>query len=124
MFRDQLLGLIKKGSGLLVKSGSHTSAAVVAHGEGEAERLVMRGLGELGLADDSGGLLPGRKGDRRKVALATVIKSQTSVGNEWLARRLQMGHNRSVSRLIRQGADDPEIREMCKNLRKMLPCED
>ena len=35
-----------------------------------------------------------------------------------------MGHNRSVSRLIRQVNDNPEIKRLCSKLLKMLPCED
>lgn len=123
-FREQLLGLVKKGSRLLLKKGSHSAAPVKSHGEAEAERMVMRGLEETGLADEAGRLIRTRKGDPRKVALASVVKARTSVGNEWLAQRLEMGHNRSVSRLIRQGNDNPEVRKLCTKLEKMLPCED
>jgi len=35
-----------------------------------------------------------------------VAKVHTGVGNEWLAVRLEMSPNRSVSRLIRQGSDN------------------
>jgi putative transposase len=81
-FRDQLLGLIKKGSKLLSKKGSHATAAVKCHGEGEAEKLVVLGLKALGLVNDAGELIQARKGNLRKVALATVVKSHTSVSNE------------------------------------------
>ena len=56
------------------------------HGEGQAERMVVRGLAELGLANDAGGLIQARKGDPRKIALASVVKDHTSVSNEWLAQ--------------------------------------
>ncbi len=52
------------------------------------------------------------------------MKTNTSVGNEWLAARLEMRHNRSVSRLIRQGNRDADIEKLCSKLKKMLPCED
>ena len=53
-----------------------------------------------------------------------MVKAHTSAGNEWLAIRLEMGHNRSVSSLIRQGNDDAKIKKLCAKLTKMLPCED
>jgi len=39
-----------------------------------------------------------------------MVKAHTSFGNEWLAVRLEMGHNRAVSRLIRQGSDADKIK--------------
>jgi len=123
-FRDRLLDLVKKGSKILVKKGSHAAAPIRRHDELEAEKIVMKGLKQFGLVDEAGGLSPSRKGDFRKVALASVIKAHTSVGNEWLAVRLEMGHNRSVSRLIRQGSDADKIKKLCVKLTKMLPCED
>ena len=123
-FRDRLLALVGKGSTALRAKGSWTGKAVAAHGEREAERLAATGVRELGLCDDGGNLLPARKGDPRKVALATFVRSRTAVGNEWIANRLEMGHNRSVSRLIRQGTDHKEVRKCLHKLEQMLPCED
>ena len=77
---------------------------------------------ELGLLDEKGQPIPARKGDPRKVA--SVLKAHTSIDNEWISQRLEMGHNRSVSRLIRQGNENPEIKRLCSELLKMLPCED
>jgi hypothetical protein len=65
-----------------------------AANEGEAERIVVWGMVALGLLDGKGKPVPARKGDPRKVVLASVVKSHTSVGNEWIAKRLEMGHNR------------------------------
>jgi putative transposase len=42
-FRDQSQGLVEKASKLLRKKGNHATAAVKCHGEGEAERMVVRG---------------------------------------------------------------------------------
>ena len=66
---------------------------------------------KLELCDVKGKLLPARKGDPRKVALATLLRTRTALGNEWVAKRREMGHDRSVSRLIRLGADHNEIRK-------------
>jgi len=92
---------MRKRSKILVKKGSHAAAPLRRHGELEAEKIVVIGLKQFGLVNEAGCLSPSRKGDPRKVALASVVKAHTSAGNEWLAIRLEMGHNRSVSRLIR-----------------------
>ncbi|MCX8496199.1 MAG: hypothetical protein ORN51_08465 [Akkermansiaceae bacterium] len=49
---------------------------------------------------------------------------QTSSPNAWISQRLEMGHNRSVSRLIRSDNDNPEIKRLCSKLPRMLRCED
>ena len=92
------LALVEKGSKALRKKGSHSGGAVAAHGEREAAPLLAAGLRKLELCDEMGKLLPARKGDPRKVALATLIRTHTVMGNEWVAKRLEMGHDRSVSR--------------------------
>jgi putative transposase len=124
-FKDQLLGLIGKGSKALRKTGSHQGIATRDHGEAEAERLVILGLEHLGLLESvDGRMVHMRKGDPRKVVIATLVKSRTSVGNEWLAQRLEMGHSRAMSRLIRQGRENPEILKLSEKLEKMLRCAD
>ena len=85
--------------------------------------MVVRRLEELGLVNDAGELIQARKADPRKIALASVVKAHTSVSNEWLAQRLERGHNRSVSRLIRQGNENSQTRKLGSMLKKMLPCE-
>lgn len=47
---------------------------------------------KLGLADEAGLLIRTRKGDPRKGTLASVVKARTSIGNESLAQRFEMGH--------------------------------
>ena len=42
---------------------------------------------KLGLADEAGLLIGTRKG-----TLASVVKARTSIGNESLAQRFEMGH--------------------------------
>ncbi len=55
--------------------------------------------------------------------MAMLIKRHKSASNIWVAERLGMGHDRSVSRLIKQGKDDDAIQKQCKSLEKMLSCE-
>jgi len=82
-----------------------------------AHREVREALWEekLALAAQALGLnlaeLPAQKSAAEKVALATVLKTATSVSNPWLATRLQMGQPASVSQYVRRfrlrgGADD------------------
>ncbi|MEI7957111.1 MAG: hypothetical protein WCJ66_18265, partial [Verrucomicrobiota bacterium] len=123
-FRDRLLALVEKGNKALRKGGSHSGMAVAAHGVREAERLVADGLRELELCDEEEKLRFVRKGDPRKVALATLLRTQTSITNQWIAKRLEMGHDRSVSRLIRQGSNHNEVRKCLQHLEQMLRCED
>ena len=59
-----------------------------------------------------------RKGDTRKVAMAILIKRHTSASNIWIAERIGMGHDRSVSRSIKQGKDNEIISQRCKELEK------
>lgn len=123
-FRDRLLNLIEKPVQALRSKGSHSGLALGGHGEHEAERIVALGLAAWGLPEGRDLHETIRKGDARKVALATVAKRYTSVSNLWLAQRLGMGHDRSVSRLIRQGADNDAVTKWCRELVEMLPCED
>lgn len=125
-FKEHLLGLIAKGSKALRRKGSHQGTATREHGEFEAERLITQALVRLGLAETSEGkMIRTRKGDPRKVAIATLVKSRTSVGNDWLAQRLEMGHSRAMSRLIRQGRENLEIAKLSRQLlEKMLQCAD
>jgi hypothetical protein len=55
-----------------------------------------------------------------KVAISILIPHHASAGNLWIAERLGMGHDQSVSRLIKQGKD--AILRQCKQREKMFPC--
>jgi len=58
------------------------------------------------------------------LSLATSLRARTAMGNEWVAKRLEMGHDRSVSRLIRHGGNHCEVRKCLRFLGQMLQCED
>lgn len=107
-FRDQLLNLIEGGSTAQQKKGSHTRVELKSYRESEAERIVHFGLERLEVSDEESQLSAMRKGDVREVAVAMVLKARTKVGNEWITQRLKMGHNRSVSRLIKMGREEPK----------------
>ena len=59
-----------------------------------AKKLLERGLGALGETLVS--IRPMRRNDPRKQALAWLIKSNTMAGDEWITRKLDMGHRSNV----------------------------
>ena len=123
-FRDKLLALLEKGAKVLKSKGSHSGPALQKHDETTAEKIVQTGLRLWKMPDGKELQENARKGDPRKVAMAILIKRHTSASNIWTAERLGMGHDRSVSRLIKQGKDNETISQRCKELEKMLKCED
>jgi len=86
------------------------------HGEWEAERLLARGLEELGIPGEE--FLGKRSGSLEKQAMAWLIKSHTSVTGRWIAERLRMGHPQNVSREITRfrHAEAPEIQKLKKRI--------
>ena len=123
-FRDKLLALLEKGAKAVKTRGSHTGSALQDHGEAAAEKIVQAGLA-LWVMPDGEELRGGwRKSDARKVAMAMMIKQHTDVSNFWIAERLGMGRDRSVSRLVKEGKMNHESKNLCRALEKMLPRED
>jgi hypothetical protein len=43
-------------------------------------------------------LMPLKRSDPRKLAIARLIRSRTSVPNQWIVRQLSLGHVSNVSR--------------------------
>jgi hypothetical protein len=61
-----------------------------------------------------------RKSDSRKVQIAIMLRTHTSVSNEWIAQKLAMGHPGSVSRSVSDGRADNTMLKSIKNIEKML----
>ena len=97
-FRDRMLkhvdAVMQRG-----RRKSFSGAEAAAHDEDEAARLVRVGLDALGLAESD--LVRLRKLDIRKQVLAWWVRSQTMVGNRWLAQRLRMGDEGNISKAVR-----------------------
>jgi len=94
--------------------------AVKAHDEAEAERISSEGLALLGLPDDSA-LLAGRgRWLVEKAVIAAMIRKRTGAGNRWIAKRLGMGHEGSVTRAARWAREDVVGRTRVAALEKML----
>jgi REP element-mobilizing transposase RayT len=70
--------------------------------------LLSQGLARLGKQPDD--LMTTRKGCEWKVVLASWIKSQSGVSNQWLSEHLHMGSPSYVSRLICEEDKRPQGR--------------
>jgi REP element-mobilizing transposase RayT len=77
-----------------------------AHGEREALRLLKEGLKAAGL--HSGDLEKLKGSDARKVAIARIIRQQTTVSLGWLAEHLSMCSATNVSQQIRRKPEKNE----------------
>jgi hypothetical protein len=49
-----------------------------------------------------------------------MLRTHTSVSNEWIAQKLAMGHPGSVSRSVSDGRADNKMLKSIKNIEKML----
>jgi len=68
--------------------------------EQKAQAIISARLKKLGWAKAD--LVSRRKSDPHKVALATELRSQTTMSLKWIAQRLEMGSWTHVSNLLRQ----------------------
>ena len=123
-FKDKLLGLMDKAGGKLRKRGSVAGAAVRAHGESEAERIIRSVGTELGLPESAEELGLLRKGDLRKVICAALVKGRTSMKNDWLAKRLCMGHPAAMSQLVSRILKDSKSLKILKKHEKKFNSKD
>jgi hypothetical protein len=123
-FKDKLLELIDKAGAKIRKRGSVAGAAVRAHDESEAERIIRIVGAELELPGSAAELELLRKGDPRKVICAAVVKSRTSVKNDWLASRLRMGHPAAMSQLVSRTLKDPKTWKILKKYEKLFNSKD
>ncbi len=123
-FKDQLLELLEKAGANMRKRGSVAGTAVRAHDEKEAERIIRFTGSELGLPESAGELERLRKGDPRKVICAAIVKARTAVKNDWLAKRLYMGHPASMSQLVNRARKDPKALKILRKCEKTLKSKD
>lgn len=97
-FRDQLMDWAAGLARTRHRPAYAGSEPLRRHDEKEAEQLLQTGLCRLGLAMEEARQL--RKSDPRKQAVAWWVKSQSVVGDRWIARQLEMGHRSNVSRAV------------------------
>jgi hypothetical protein len=123
-FRDRLLDLVDKAKGVRARKRRTSECVGRDYGKLDAERLIETCGPRLGLPTDSEGLAELRKGDERKALLATLLRSRTTVGFDWIAKRLAMGHPGSVGRQVGNVKRDRKLKKRTVELEKMLQCED
>ena len=107
-FKDKLLGLMDKAGARIRDRGNLAGAAVRAHDEKEAERIIRIVGVKMELPGSAAELELLRKGDPRKVMCAATVKRRTSVKNDWLASRLRMRHPAAMSQLVSRTLKDPK----------------
>jgi putative transposase len=95
-FRERVLGLIEKAGEKLSKAREVDASIKRFHGEEEACRLLRRGMEHFGLEETE--LKAIKRNDARKLAIARLIRTRTSVSNQWIARELSLGHVSSITR--------------------------
>jgi putative transposase len=114
-FRDRMLNL---AAGVVreKRRESFGGEELRAYDVSAAKKLLERGLGALGETLVS--VRPMRRNDPRKQGLAWLIKSNTMAGDEWITRKLDMGHRSNVSRAV--GAFRSESSRTIKRLKHRL----
>jgi len=65
-----------------------------------------------------------RKGDPRKVISAVLVKALTSVKNDWIAKRLCMGHPAAMSQRVNRARKDPKTLKLVKKHEKTFKSKD
>ena len=95
--------LLKLGEAVLKQKRGRTYRASLesrAHGEQEARRLLEAGIEAAGLAP--GDLAKLKGSDPRKIAIAQVIRSRTTVSMSWIAGHLSMRSAANASQQLRR----------------------
>ncbi len=95
-FRERILTLIERAGEKLSQAKEVDAAVRRSHDAEEAQRLLRRSLEYFGL--EKAALVELKRSDPRKLAMARLIRTRTSVSNAWIARELSLGHVSSISR--------------------------
>ena len=119
-FKNRLIKLLKGPVKRSASGKSHSGEALRDRGESEAQRILEEGTRLLELPLDHEALADFRKNDQRKVLLARILRARTTIPNDWIAKRLAMGHPGSVSRLVSASRKDRELNKECDRLSKLL----
>lgn len=115
----RLSGKVKKGW----SKGSLRGEAARSHDESEAERLVKVGLKALGLPPRRA--LEGRgKQLDAKALLAALIRERSRMENGWVALRLSMGSESSVTRAVRRVREEKRLQAKYRELKQMPELRD
>jgi REP element-mobilizing transposase RayT len=105
-FAEKMLSLTDSDLPAKRARAYRSSAVRQAHDARQAERWLREGLAAAGL--DARELARTKGSDPRKVALAKLLWERTTVGQGWLAERLQMGSAANVSQQLRRATRSPK----------------
>jgi len=115
-FRDQLVNQINVVAGKMIKKGSVSGPVVKAHKEADAEHVIQLLGAEIEYDVDRESLVLQRKGIWQKALLAAMVKKHCAVSNEWIAKRLEMGHPAGMSKVTKLYQESKKgIKHMKKN---------
>jgi hypothetical protein len=95
-FGERMIGFLERKEMGSQRRGEIDASLRRDHGQEQAARLLQSGLKWCGLRTEE--LAKLKKNDERKVAIAGVIRRQTTVANKWIADALHLGHVSRVSR--------------------------
>jgi putative transposase len=105
-FREKLLGQLERQIAKAQNRNYRSSEQNKAHDEAEAKRLLGLGMEALGLRDSD--IRNPMRGDLRRVAIAKVLDSRTTVSQTWIAQKLNMKSAANVSQQVRRFSKIPQ----------------
>jgi hypothetical protein len=79
---------------------------------------------EIGYEVERESLAQQRKGIWQKALVAAMVKKHCAVSNEWIAKRLVMGHPAGMSKVAKLYQDSKEGVKMMKKYEKILKSKD
>lgn len=101
-FLNDLTGAIAKAKAGKV---SGKSSPKNIHGEAMAKNIIQSGLKAIKIKESDLAKLP--LGSDYKIALATVLRDRTTISQDWISKKLKMGHRTNVSNgITKVKADD------------------
>jgi ribosomal protein S7 len=117
-FCERMLAIVGKGIRKTAARAYKSSPEVKEHGERAAEQLLQQALSNMKTEEKSIKHRP--RGDTRKLALAVILRKRTTVANQWIATRLNMGSAANVSERVRTADLARLSKTLSPSLRKML----
>jgi len=123
-FGEKILTLLAADLRPKRKNGSLRGDEAHAHDQSEAEKIALAGLAALGLPDNPSSLSGRGQWVAEKAVVAALIRKRTGVLNHWVATRLGMGNDGTVTRAVRWTRDDPSGVRGLKKLEAMLEKRD
>lgn len=117
-FAEKMVRLAEKDLSQVKSRAGRGAKLVQAHGLQQAEEWFERGLAAADLRKEDLGCLAGN--DPRKVALAKLLWSRTTVSQGWIAGRLEMKSAANAGQLIRRGKEKQLHRRLSPKMRTFL----